>query len=630
MKKLLVVLTFVSVFTNTINCQSGFLSNLPVDVKEAYQKGTRSLSGAPGPNYWQNNSKYFLNAKLHLEKSLLTGEAKIVYFNNSPDSLKNIVLRLYQDLYKKGNPRDWAVNSEDLHDGTLISDLKINNNPIDIHNAEIAQRTATNLIITLPSSLIPGDSLLIECAWEFQIPANRQVRMGNYGNNNFFIAYWYPQVAVYDDIDGWDLNEYTGTVEFYNDFNDYDVFITTYGNQLVWASGELQNPEELFSKKTFDKFEKAKKSDEILRIVSVEENMKNEVLKNNSMNTWHFSARHIPDFSFAAASESNWEGSAMIADKQTGRIVFIDAVFPDSVLTFDKVALYARNSIQYMIDELPGWPFPYPEMTVFCNASRRGGMESPMMCNNGDALDSWDEDNLTFHEILHTYFPFYMGTNERKYAWMDEGWAAYLVSGYNELYSPSYKYLERYVKSFEDFNGKEAEVPLIYLSSEIKNYQAYRVHAYARSFMAYAFLHNALGDSIFKKSLHNFMANWNGKHPIPYDFFSSVQNTSKQQLDWFFIPWFFERSYADLGIKKVTTDNKIVLENIGGLPLPVVLQCEFEDGSNETYSENINIWSSGNQAIILQANPDKKLKKVKLGSELIPDIFKSNNIITIE
>lgn len=615
---------FLSIFLS-ISAQTSVNSMIPREIREAYKKGARSLSGQPGPNYWQNSSDYQINAKLDSEKSILSGTEKVTYFNNSPDTLQKIVLRLYQDIYKKGNQRDWPVNESDLHNGTQVSFLKINSLAIDLNNPAFANRAATNLVINLPAPLLPKDSISIECGWSFPIPKNRQVRMGNYGHDNFFIAYWYPQVAVYDDIDGWDMNEYTGTVEFYNDINNFDVTITTTGNSMVWATGELQNAENIFSKNTLKKLENAKESDEVISIATSEENRSNKVLANNKQNNWHFIAKQVPDFSFATAKESSWEGSSLVVDKQTGRRVFIESVFPDSVLTFNQVAGYARNSIQYMSGQLPGWPFPYPKITVFCNANRRGGMESPMMCNNGDAAESWDADNLTFHEISHNYFPFFMGTNERKYAWMDEGWAAYLVSGYNDIYSPDFDYFARYVKSFEDFSGKEAEVPPIYLSYQIKNYQAYRTHAYARSSLAYAFLRNALGDSLFTVALHHYMDAWNGKHPMPYDFFNCIEQAAAQQLDWFFLPWFFDRSYADLGIKKITVDNQVVIENLGGLPLPIFISCEFDDGTTETYQESVSVWETGNQAIIVLVNPEKKIKNVHLGSPNIPDVNKQNN-----
>ena len=619
---------FLSSYISIIS-QNSLNSMIPREIKMAYKNGTRSLSGQPGPNYWQNSSNYKINVILDSDKSMLSGTEQITYFNNSPDTLHKLVLRLYQDIYKKGAQREWPINQGSLHEGTQVSFLKINQQFIDLNNPALVNRTSTNIVINLQGPLMSNDSLIIECGWSFPIAKLNQLRMGNYGHGNYFIAYWYPQVAVYDDIDGWDMNEYTGTVEFYNDINNFDVNITTTGNSMVWATGELKNPENIFSKNTFQKLKNAKESDEIINISTSEENRNYKVLKNNEQNNWHFIARWVPDFSFAVANESNWQGSSIVVDKESGRKAFIEAVFPDSVLTFDKVATFARNSIHYMANQLPGWPFPYPKITVFCNANRRGGMESPMMCNNGDAAESWDEDDLTFHEISHNYFPFFMGTNERKYAWMDEGWAAFLVSGYNDLYSPNYDYFAHYVKTFEDFNGREAEVPPMYPSYQIKSYLAYRTHAYARPSLAYAFLRNALGDSLFEVALHQYMDIWNGKHPMPYDFFNCFEQATRQQLDWFFLPWFFNRAEADLGIKKVTVDNKIVVENIGGLPLPIIIQCEFEDGSIVNYKRNTSIWSTGNQAVIIEVNPEMKIKNVKLGSTRIPDINKSNNEITL-
>lgn len=222
-----------------------------------------------------------------------------------------------------------------------------------------------------------------------------------------------------------------------------------------------------------------------------------------------------------------------------------------------------------------------------------------------------------------------MGNNERKYAWMDEGWATWLTYGIMDQMDPDYHYFERITNSFEKLSGKEKEVPLMYQSYQIADYGAYRVHAYNRSAMAYAFLRDALGDSIFKQALHTYMDQWNGKHPIPYDFFNIFENVSGQDLSWYIQPWFFDHAYADLGIKKVTLDNKIVIENYGGLPLPVAVTCYFDDDTEAEYVLNTSVWSAGNNAVIVQADDNKKIRKVIIGNKNIPDVISDNNEIII-
>ena len=632
MKRLFVIIlvvtnSFILLSQNPVN------SMLPVEVKKAYQNGTRTLSGVPGPNYWQNHARYQINVELKVEENLLIGEEKVTYFNNSPDTLKRLVIRLYPNIYKKGNPRQWPIG-DGINDGMVINSLSINGDSIDWNNREAVYLFSTNLSVFLPEPLAPGDSLEMEAGWQFEV-SDRTIRMGKYGSNAYFIAYWYPQIAVYDDIDGWDEIEYLGAVEFYNDFNDYDVHISTPPGYVVWATGELVNERDMFSDYVLKNLMTARVSSKITRIFSVEDFKKTrKIIRHDGINafhtnTWYFTAVHVPDFTFAVRRDVNWDGSSLVVDETTQRRVFVDAVYADSARTYKNAARWARASVEYMSFELPGVPFPYEHMTTVSNDRMGGGMESPMMANNGDPKDSTDAALTIFHEISHTYFPFFMGTNERKYAWMDEGWAAFLPMGFGEKYFPEYPYRKRFVERFEGTNGTEREATLITLSYNLGDYDSYRVHAYVRSALAYYFLRNALGDSVFKVALHTYMKRWYGKHPVPYDFFNSFNEATGMELSWFFKPWFFERAYADLGIKKVTNNNIIVVQNYGGLPLPVVVFCEFTDGTSEIISRRTSVWSAGEQAVALQVDKDKMIKKVVLGSELIPDIDETNNILEI-
>ncbi len=630
MIKVLKSIILLSLLIAALFLEAQTSSKMPLEIAKAYQEGTRSNDGNPGPNYWQNSSNYIIDAELLSEDSKLVGSESIMYFNNSPDTLRKIVMRLYPDIYKKGNARSWSIGNDDLTDGTIISKLIVNGIPFDLDDSKKVYRSTTNMFITLNEKLLPGDSLQIETDWEFDIPRKQWIRFGNYGNDRFFIAYWYPQIAVYDDIDGWDQIEYYGMVEYYNDFNNYDVTISTPPGFTVWATGELKNINELYTKKVVDKYIKAKGTEEVENIFSVDDINNNRVLKNNTSNNWHFIANHVPDFSFAATKYSNWDGTSCIADPVTGRRVFIDAVYPDSVDSFDEGAEFARESVKFMVDSLPGYPFPYSHITSFCNGRKGGGMESPMMVNEGDPSNRSQAIGLIFHEIAHSYFPFMMGNNERKYAWMDEGWASWMTYGIMDKMDPDYNYFERISNSFSNLSGKEKEVTLMYPSYQIGDYSAYRVHAYNRSAMAYAFLRNALGDSVFKVALNNFMYRWNGKHPIPYDFFNTFENVSGQDLDWYIQPWFFDNAYADLGIKKVTLNNKIVIENNGGLPLPIVVECYYSDGTNTNFTISCGIWRRGDKAIVIQADQEKELQKVVLGNKVIPDVIEENNEIIIK
>ncbi len=599
---------------------------IPREIKDAYQKQTRSVDGLPGPNYWQIHSDYFISATLMADKSELSGHEKVVYHNESPDTLKYIVVRMYQDFYKKGNSRSWKIDKSDITKGINFNKLKVTNGTGNKNIYKFIRPSATNMVVYLSQALNPGDSLIFEIDWSFHIPTKSWNRMGNYGKNNFFIAYWYPQISVYDDIDGWDRTEFNGITEFYNDFNNYDVKLTLPAGFMAWATGVLQNMDKLYSKNIVTKIKKAYRSDVMTTLFTAEDCRNGKVLKNNNQKTvWHFNASYVTDFTFGAANEVNWEGSSLVVDTINGRRTFVDAVYPDSMITFPQAAEWCHWSVDYMSKVMPGVPYPFPHMTSWSNGKRTGGMESPMMANDGDPTSKASAAGLFFHEISHSYFPFYMGTNERKYAWMDEGWAAYLTRFIYDSLFPDYHYTERIVATFENLNGSENEVTEITPSNMICDWKSYRSHAYNRPATAYMLLRDMLGDSLFIKGLHTYMWRWHGRHPMPYDFFASMEAGTGQSLKWFFKPWFFEKTYADLGIKKITNDNKIVIQNYGGLPLPVKLNCEFEDGTHKDIYRTAAVWKDGMDATVINIESDKKLKLVHLGDKRIPDINRANN-----
>ena len=602
---------------------------IPLEYKQAVKNGTRSMNGLPGESYWQNHSDYQIDAILDVDKSVIQGHEQIVYYNESPDTLKELVFRLYQNFYKNGGARSWVIDTADLNDGVQYANIKITFQDHDSNQFIKTEETATNMSVLLKNPLLPGKKAVVELDWSLRIPKISRNRMGNYGQHNFFIAYWYPQIAVYDDIDGWDRVEFNGTTEFYNDFNNYDVKITVPPDFKVWATGELQNSDKIYTKKVIKKIDKAYKSDKVVTIFTAADCRKDKVLQNSvKPNTFHFKAQHVPDFSFGVAQNVNWQGSSVVVDKRTGRKTFTDAVYPDSLRTFDSVAYYTRWSVQFMSEHVPGIPFPYPHMTCWSNGTRRGGMETPMMANNGDAASYEWAAGLAFHEISHTYFPFYMGTNERKYAWMDEGWANYMTRFIFDSLAPDYHYFARVINTFESLSGKEKEVPESILSYQITHWKAYRVHAYNRPSAAYHFLREVLGDSLFFKGLHQYMLHWNGKHPLPFDFFNVMQQATGQDLKWFFSPWFLQKNYADLSMEKVD-NHHVMIKNIGGIPLPIQLNIEFSDGSAEIIYKKATVWKNNTNEVKIKLPEGKAIKKINLGSDEIPDVDKTDHTIIL-
>lgn len=617
MKRILIVAILVQILSFTTFSQN---FHLPLEYKSAYKNMTRSADGRPGINYWQNSSNYDIDAKIIPQTSMLEAEENIKYFNNSPDTLRKIVMRLYQNFFKLGNARGWSIGNVDLGDGMVLDSVKID------RGIKNTFTTATNIVFVLNEGINPGDSAEIYVKWNFHIAEKRRVRMGNYGNNRFFLAYWYPQIAVYDDIDGWDMNEYFGATEFYNDFNNYNVKIKLPSEFMAWATGDLQDADKHWSKQVLKRIESVYESDELVKLITPEDKENNNVFAKKASNVWQFNAEYVPDFSFAAVKDYNWDAKSVVVDSASMRKVFADAIYPDDPQTFQEGAKWAAKSLEIMSFQLPGVAFPYEHMTSFSNGTPNGGMETPMMANDGDPKTIASLAGLLFHENSHSYFPFFMGTNERKYAWMDEGWAAYLTHQMMDVIDTNNNYIERSVRRFESISGSEKEVGLMNLTSNITDYNAYRVHSYNKPALAYHFLRDALGDSIFKQALHSYMYLWQGRHPSPYDFFASMATASGTKLYWFIKPWFFDKAYADLGIKKLTNDNKIVVENYGGLPLPVQLTITYEDGSKDEVYKNASVWASGDNAVIIPANAEKKIKAIHLGSKTIPDVNEENNL----
>lgn len=595
---------------------------------KALSNQTRTLNGQPGRLYWQNRANYQIDAAFDPVKNTVSGSATIWYFNESLDTLDQMVLNLYQDIFRKGNSRDWDLGLEGVNEGTRIELLKVNGRSYTKNKDWYAR--GTKAVVSLHEDLLPSDSMKLEVKWEIEIPVKRPVRMGKYSDSSYFIAYWYPQVAVYDDIDGWDMINYHGSVEFYSDFGHYDVKITAPKDWIIWATGILNNKSAIFSKEINERIEQAQRADIQTRIIHVEDYKKGNVFAGNQTNTYHFTADYVPDFTFAAARGFYWDEVGLTVDSLHDKRIFIQSVYPPTSLHGPEGISDARQSIDYMSRFEPGLAFPYPKMTVFINGRKSGGMESPMMANNGDEDDPARAFGLAFHEIAHTYMPFYMGTNEKKYAWMDEGWASIWPQVMSDSLFPDRQYLQYLVDRYQKGAGQENDVPLITPSYLVgADYESLRMSSYNRSSMAYAFLQDALGPQTFKKALHYYMVNWAGKHPIPSDFFGAFETASDQNLDWFFKPWFFDLAYADLAVVKLTKDNKIVVDNIGGLPMPVCLEVTYTDGTKQSICEPTSIWRHNAKTVVIAFDQQKPIREVILGSEIIPDVNPSNNRLII-
>jgi len=614
------ILSFAIIFIALFNDVSA--QTLPVarNIQAAYQKGTRSVDGKPGKNYWQNKAAYTLRVNFNPETRLVAGTVDITYTNNSPDTLRQIWFKLYPNLYKNGTPRESAVSPRDLTEGVVIDSMFVNGQGVNKANIGI---NGTNMTVNR-QSLPSGKNMQFRISYHYTLNKTSHVRTGEIEPGAHFIAYFFPRIAVYDDIDGWNRIPYNGKLEFYNDFCDFDTYITVPKNFLVWATGDLQNCSEVLNPTYCQRIQQAEKSDAIINVIDTADDKQN-ITANKPFNTWHYKAANVTDFAFATSDHYMWQSSSLVVDPKTGRRTRVDAVFNPKHKDYFWVAPDGRKTVEGMSYVFPNWPFPYSHITVFDGLDQ---MEYPMMVNDNPVESREESITLTDHEIFHTMFPFYMGTNETKYAWMDEGWATigeWLLSTYIDS-----SIVDGYgVVPTERHLGTESDLPIMSLSTE--NNASYFTNAYPEPAMGYLYVKDLLGDSLFTKALHHYIEQWNGKHPMPYDFFNCMNAGSGKNLNWFWKRWFFDGGFADLAISSVVKNKNgynVTISSKGTKPVPVDLTITYTDNTTAKIHRTISVWEKGAASVVVPVTTKKAIQKITLGSTWVPDADKKDNIYT--
>ncbi|HVT83766.1 MAG TPA: hypothetical protein VHD35_01120, partial [Chitinophagaceae bacterium] len=448
----------------------------PRNIQMTYDKGTRSITGAPGKNYWQNSADYSIHVNFFPATRLLTGNEDVVYTNNSKDALRLILFKLYPNLYKKGSPRDRRIAPDDVSDGLIIDQMRIDDKSFDISKLH---ENGTNMVVQIPQ-LDSGKTIHFNISYHYTLNKGSHNRTGEIEPNADFIAYFFPRIAVYDDIEGWNTNPYVGSQEFYNDFCHFNAYITVPQNFVVWATGELKNCSEVFSPTICQRIQQAEQDDAITTIIDSTDLIRGGITNDSKPeHTWHFEANDVTDLVFAVSDHYIWKSTSLIVDPKTGRRTRVDAVFNPKHKDYFRVINDARKTIEAMSYTFPAWPFPYPHETVVDGLDQ---MEYPMMVNDNPVKDLAESIELTDHEIFHTMFPFYMGINETKHAWMDEGWATigeWLISpmidsSLVDLYG---------VSEVSSSSGDAYDMPIVTPSTEIN--RSYFTNSYPKPAMGY-------------------------------------------------------------------------------------------------------------------------------------------------
>ena len=624
MKKLFATFSITFLFFTNNGFSQQLFTN--TNIQQAYKNDTRTDFGKPGKNYWQNHANYNIHVSFDPATQLLEGKESISYENNSPDTLREVIIRLYPDLYKKGVVRLSHIAEKDLGDGVQIESFKIGDETIsNFHDRRKAYHKNTLLYIRPDQEIMPHSKTNFEISWHYKVNTGSPVRTGMVDSTSYFIAYFFPRLSVYDDVDGWDDWSYNGSQEFYNDFGNFKVEISVPKKYVIWATGDRENAADNFSENVLEKIKKASVVTDIIHVIDSSDYLKNDVLKKDETGVWKFSAKNVTDFAFALSDHYLWDASSVLVDSSKGRRTVAEAVYNPIHKDYFDVANQAHQTVFLTSHFYPKYPFPFNHITVFDGTDQ---MEYPMMVNDNPTPTHKDAVQLTTHEIFHSYFPFYMGTNETQYSWMDEGWATIGES----VLSPKMGEPEDdgiFSKSrYEQISGTDKYVPLITNTKEY-NGAAYLGNSYGKGGLCYYVLQDMLGDKLYFKALHQYMNDWHGKHPTPYDFFYSINSGSGQNLNWFWQRWFFGWQYPDLSVKKVEKEGngvKVTIENKGGLPVPVYLTFISKDGKKSVEKFTAEVWKNGDKEKSFKSSkPYSSIAEIKLGNEFIPDKYESNN-----
>lgn len=615
MKKLLfptfLAFLFVTIFSSLPAQETRFF--MPREIAKAYENGTRSYDGRPGPNYWQNTVDYDIEVEVKPTEKRLIGSEKVTYHNNSPNTLNRIVIRLYHDLFREANPRAYRVRPSDINEGVELTKLEIAGESYDPASREV-RRNGTNTSVELKEPLAPGEALELVIDWAQQIPETT-IRTGAYDSTTFFLAYWYPQIAVYDDVFGWDYLTYDFSAEFYNNLGNFDVKITAPDHYTVLSTGALQNPEEVLADPQLERYQKAKTSTETVVIVTPEDL---EADFHHRSGTWHYKADEVTDFSFTLSDRFSWDAASK---KVEDRDVLISTFYPaDGAEACGGVTAMQQKIMKHFSEDVPGIPYPYSEFTTFISSVRGGGgMETPMMANNGGP-----GRGVTIHEMFHTYFPMYVRTNEKRYAWMDEGWADFNTALVDQRYFDEEEGLlfSRVGGGISNTLGTTSDLPLI-TSTQFTDNTNYGYSAYPLPAFLYATLHHHLGEEVFMNCYREYIRRWAKKAPTPYDFFYTFESVSGQDLSWFWKPWFFEYGSVDVQIQSYKK-GKLVLENKGNRPVPVIVDVTYEDGQGETLTAKASVWKEEN-TYKMKVPRGKEVQSIMVNSG-IPDVDPLNNM----
>lgn len=600
---------------------------MPRNVAQAYKNETRQLNGQPGKNYWQNHARYNITITATPPNRNIQGSEEITYINNSPNELKSLAIKLIINIHKPGAPRVRPAAPDYISNGIDIDGVTVENQKI---NWDAKATRYTNTEIQLPKALAAHDSVHLSINWHYQISI-QSGREGMIDSTTYFLAYFYPRIAVYDDYNGWDKMVFTDAQEFYSDFNDYTVTLNVPKNYIVWGTGTLQHPDQVLQPQYLQRFNQSLTSNDVVHVVTKQDLAAKNITTQNNMNSWQFTAGNIPDMAFGISDHFVWDAASTVVDDATGRRAGAQAAYNDTAADYHYVAGYAAHALNWLSHNWPGVPYPYEKTTVFQGYA---GMEYPMMANDETYKDTNFSRFVAEHEIAHTYMPFYMGINETRYGFMDEGWATTfeLLIGTADMGKARAENLYKQFRVNGWINDKtpDEDLPII-TPGEILSGRGLGSNEYGKASLGYLAVKDMLGDELFKKALLGYMDRWHGRHPIPWDFFNSINDVSGNNLNWFWNNWYFSPYYIDLALTDVAKKHGsyvLSIQNIGGMANPFDVKLMYADGTGETVHQTAAVWQANQKLATITVPAKKEVKTITIDGGIYLDADNSNNTWT--
>ena len=554
----------------------------------------RTASGAPGPEYWQQRADYTITATLDTATKRIRGTVSIRYTNNSPDTLRFVWLQLDQNLYRnlsKGSamfPADsrWGVRG--FQGGYDITGLQVNGRGV------VGKTDDTMMRIDLDAPLAPhGATLSIGMQYAFVVPEHGSDRMGR-DSTLYEIAQWYPRMAVYDDVRGWNTDPYLGQGEFYLEYGDIDYSVTVPAGYVVAGSGVLQNRAEVLSQSQTERLDRAAHSSTVIPVITAEEANAAKRRAMPGTKTWRFRAEHVRDVAWAAAPDFRWDATSW-----DGVLTQALYQFPKAGRAWESAAEQTQWSIR-TYSEL-WFHFPYPQATSV--AGPVGGMEYPMfvMVHYG-TTDPTSIFGTVDHEQGHEWFPMVVGSNERRYAWMDEGFNTYQNAFSNERRAPGTDAFPEYVANWRQSVEAGTQSPLMTPPDRIDPNGLGAIAYRKPGAVLLALRDNVIGREAMDRAMREYAHRWAFKHPTPADFFRTVENVSGEDLSWFWNGFFYGTDVLDIAVDGVSmrlspgqSIAEIHLRRVTSIPFPVTLRLKLNDQSTHDVRLPVEIWAHGDR-----------------------------------